>query len=90
MPRRAAKKDLNHNEIVFELRLRGMIVAETYQLGGGFPDILVKVGDKFVPIEIKGEGGKLTPDEEKWWKDMEYRKPNIARTAGEVFGICGY
>jgi len=39
--RRAARKDANHNAIAAELVARGYSVADTSQIGNGFPDIVV-------------------------------------------------
>jgi len=68
--RRAARVDANQAEIVEALRWKHATVAYTYQIGQGFPDILVGVpasdgncGLMNALFEIKGEDGKLTNDE---------------------------
>lgn len=68
MPRKRAKKDGNQTEVVEKLRLMGMSVAITHQLGGGFPDFVVGYRGKNYMIELKDENQppsnrKLTDDE---------------------------
>jgi hypothetical protein len=70
---RQAKKDRNQTQIVEELRKMGFSVAITHRLGSGFPDIVVGDGrtSRNYLFEIKSDGGKLTPDEDKFaagWK----------------------
>ena len=67
--RRAAKKDLNHNAIRDTLRGIGVTVIETYQLGGGFPDLLWTWRGATGLIEVKGKGEKLTEAEAKFHTD---------------------
>ena len=58
--RRAARKDLNHNEVADVYRAHGWSVAETYQLGNGFPDLVVAKDGVTRLIEIKDRRGTLT------------------------------
>ena len=66
--RRAAKKDRNHNEIAAALMKMGFSVADTSQLGEGFPDIVAgRAGINFL-IEVKDYSlppshRKLTPEQ---------------------------
>lgn len=69
--RRAARKDDNHNEIVATFRALGCGWADTYQLGGGFPDGVAEINTQTVLVEIKDgakppSARKLTPDEAKF------------------------
>lgn len=88
MKRPVRKVDTNQNEIVQSLRACGAFVEDTHILGKGFPDILVQYADRWTPIEIKTIGGKLTPDERKWW-DAAGVEPNIAHDDQEAMRLCG-
>lgn len=77
----AAKRDLNESGIISALRLAGASVEQLSKKG--VPDLLVGFIDpetnepKNYLMEIKGEKGKLTPDEETW----------IASWRGQVFVV---
>lgn len=56
------KRDSVEAEIVKQLRKCGV---EVWHLGGnGNPDILCKLGTIFLPLEVKGEKGKLTKNQQ--------------------------
>lgn len=63
---RAHRTDNNHAEIRDGLRELGWFVADTHDLGHGFPDLLVYRHGKVHHIEIKSPGGRLTDDERKF------------------------
>jgi hypothetical protein len=70
--RRAARKDANHNDIADLFIAAGCSVADTSQLGKGFPDMVVGLCGINVLVEVK-DGGKvpskqkLTDDEFKFF-----------------------
>lgn len=64
--RRAAKIDANQPEIVAALRAVGCSVQTLAMVGKGCPDILVGIGKVNLLMEIKGEKGTLTDDQEDW------------------------
>jgi hypothetical protein len=70
--RRAAKKDLNHNDIAGHLRSLGWSVLDLSRAGNGIPDMAVgRLGQKgqAALIEVKrGEKSQLT-EREQWIKD---------------------
>jgi len=61
---RSRRVDANHAEIRSGLRQCGFCVWDTHTLGDGFPDLLVRVGDAVVLLEVKMPGAGLTPHEE--------------------------
>lgn len=64
MPKRV---DLNHAEIARALREAGVSVADTHELGKGFPDLVCGARGQNYLLEIKrDEKAKLTGDEAKW------------------------
>lgn len=68
MPKR---RDANHAEIRDAFRALGASVADTADLGDGFPDLVVGWRGCNYLVEIKTRTGKLTPDEVKFfdaWK----------------------
>lgn len=64
MPRRT---DSNQPAIVRGLRRLGYLVQDLSRVGKGCPDLLVRApwGQLFA-LEVKGERGKLTPDQVTW------------------------
>lgn len=65
---RGHRKDANHNEIKAVFDQAGFSTWDTYQLGKGFPDIIVAKHQKTALIEIKDGSAvpsarKLTMDE---------------------------
>ena len=55
---RNGRRDANHRAIVTALRqLPGVTVADTADMGGGFPDIVVGIRGQNIMIEIK-DGSK--------------------------------
>lgn len=61
--RRAAKIDVNQNEIVEYLRSVGASVAITSAIGKGFPDLVVGWNGRNYLVEVKAPKGKLTEDQ---------------------------
>ena len=55
--RRRAHKDLNHDEIVAAFRSLGCYVAELHGVGGGIPDLLIKIQNVWRVVEIKNPAG---------------------------------
>lgn len=65
--------DKLQSEIVLGLRMAGVKVAITSNIGNGFPDLLVKFRGTLYLMEIKSKGGKLTQDEKDFfseWQDV--------------------
>ncbi|MFH1394581.1 MAG: hypothetical protein ABIH09_00285 [Candidatus Omnitrophota bacterium] len=56
----AAKKDDSHNRIKRTLESCGFSVADTYQLGKDFPDMVAGRSGKNYLIEAKSKTGKLS------------------------------
>jgi hypothetical protein len=61
-----SRVDADQPKIVEELRSSHFSVQPIHQIGKGTPDILVGFSGMNFLFEIKGKGGKLTPDEEVW------------------------
>ena len=70
--RQRAKKDINQNHIVADLKGFGFSVQELHQVGGGFPDILVGTWGINFLYELKStKHDWMTTDETEWhllWK----------------------
>lgn len=85
--RRAAKVDANHAEIVKALRKIGCKVTSLAAVGSGVPDLLCwhpMAGRRMVLLEIKGPGGKLTPDQTKWHSEWAGALVFVVRTLEEA------
>lgn len=71
------RRDDNHTEVRDTLRkVPGMVVADTADLGDGFPDLCVGWMGHIYLLEIKDgdkppSKQKLTPDEKKFFKKWE-------------------
>lgn len=92
--KRAAKKDHTHNPIAQAMRDCGYRVAETHQLGGGFPDqvwcgINRRTGLPQVwLVEVKTGKGGLTPAEEQFHQDFA-GYVHIVRTVDDALRLVG-
>ena len=69
MPRRAAKVDANHSEIVQDLRRYGFDVYDMSRVGQGFPDLLVCAHKKWILLEVKD--GAKSPSERRLTEAQE-------------------
>lgn len=74
--RRAARRDVNHAELVASLRALGYSVLDLGAVGHGCPDLLVARRGRTALVEVKrprgpkgGGGGRLTPDQERFLAD---------------------
>ncbi|MFA6204303.1 MAG: hypothetical protein WC710_14090 [Gallionella sp.] len=67
------KRDANQGEIEQALTAAGYVWFDTSKLGGGFPDLAVKLKQgSILLIEVKDGKGQLTPDERVFhdlWED---------------------
>ena len=68
MPKR---RDANHAEIRDAFRSLGASVADTADLGSGFPDLVVGWRGYNYLVEVKTRTGKLTPDEVKFFDNWK-------------------
>lgn len=85
--RRAAKTDLNQQEIVNALRQIGCSVAVTSSLGNGFCDLCVGYRGRNLLVEVKSPGGRLTDDQVKFrdnWKGQYSVVESIAEAVDVV------
>lgn len=93
MPRRAARIDANHTEIVRALRDVGAGVQSLAAIGKGCPDLLVGFRGECFCLEVKDGTKKpsaqaLTPDEERWEENWpgHYR---VVRSVDEALRAIG-
>lgn len=84
---KAAKADANQPLIVDAFRKHGCLVAHTHMVGRGFPDIVVRCGDRVTLVEIKdGPRAKLTPPE-KLFHDAWDGLVEIVRSVDDVVSL---
>lgn len=67
--RRAARVDRNHSEVVTAFRAIGFSVADTSQLGCGFPDCVISRSNRTALVEVKD--GEKPPSARKLTKDEQ-------------------
>lgn len=85
---RAARKDLNHNEIKMALEAAGASVCDTHKLGGGAPDIAVGFRNENYWMEIKQANGKVNKLQQEWhdnWRGSVF----VVRTPEEALDAIG-
>lgn len=96
--RRAARTDGNHAEIRDGLRGAGVLVHDTSNQGGGFPDLVCRgVGakrDRIVLLELKD--GELAPsrraltvDEERFHGNWRGCEVHVVETLAEALAAVG-
>lgn len=93
------RPDNNENDLVEFLREQGFSVERLYYVGRGVPDLVVggpmpcpHCGEAFWQerlIEIKQEGRKLRPNQEKWWRRWNGGQATIARDRKDISAIVG-
>lgn len=87
--RYAVKADANQREIVAALQDAGYTVHDTHALGHGFPDLCVMARSGAILLfEVKGEKGRLTPDEVAFFMAWRGAPVYMVRTAAEAVGLC--
>ena len=92
-PRRACRKDANHNQIADAFRAAGCFVLDTYQMAqyiAGYPDLDVRRGARSVLVEVKTTDGELSADEQ-WFASVceGYGVPCVVvRTVEEALEIA--
>jgi hypothetical protein len=96
-PKFAARADANQPELVAAWREMGYLVFHTHTLGRGFPDVLVCGWHweldhwALLWVEIKSEGGRLTPREREFFASLPEGAPvTVARDVWDVpawFGV---
>jgi len=80
--RRARHTDANHSQIRDLLRQLGCVVADTSDVGRGFPDLLVKtrLGRVFL-VEVKN------PDRPKGRRKLDGQQAEVAALWGESYRV---
>lgn len=84
----AAKADANQPEIVKALRRHGASVLHLHTVGHGCPDLAVGVAGSTYLLEIKDGSGKLTAQEEEFFKLWKGHVA-IVRTPAEAVAAVG-
>lgn len=88
--RRAARVDLNQEEVVAELRRLGISVELLHQIGRGVPDLLLGFAGRNFLIELKStKKGILTLDEENWHQSWNGQVETCV-TVRQILGVMLY
>lgn len=83
MSRFARRTDLNHAELVREMREAGLCVIDLSRVGNGVPDLLVSNSDEMWLVEVKSPKGKMHERQRQWHDDWRGKKPLIIRQLQE-------
>ena len=86
--RKHGRVDKNQASIVKALRQAGATVTLLSAVGGGVPDLIAGFRKKNYLVEIKGDKGKLTPDQEVWHEEWKGQVA-IVRTEEEGLKLIG-
>ena len=81
---RTHRADGNQSEIIDALRQTGHQVVLLSQVGGGVPDVLVARGKRMLLMEIKQDGGELTPEQVIWHKENDGFVVAVVHNASEA------
>ena len=82
----AAKIDANQGAIVEALRKCGALVLSLASVGKGCPDLLVSYRGDLVLMEVKGEKGRLTPDQVEFHSEWPV---SVVRTVEDAMMVIG-
>lgn len=83
MSRYACRVDLNHAELVREMREAGLHVIDLSRVGNGVPDLLVSNADEMWLVEVKSPKGKMHARQREWHENWKGKKPLIIRQLEE-------
>lgn len=75
------RRDANHQELKDVFTALGCSVADTADVGNGFPDLVVGIAGANLLVEVKTISGEHTPDQVRFygeWRGNHYtvRSPN--------------
>lgn len=83
MSRFARRVDLNHADLVREMREAGLFVIDLSRVGNGVPDLLVSNSDEMWLVEIKSPKGRMRERQRQWHEAWKGKKPLIIRQLQE-------
>lgn len=69
------RRDANHQEVKDTFTALGCSVADTADVGGGFPDLVVGIAGVTTLVEVKTLTGDHTPEQERFyaeWRGSHY------------------
>lgn len=69
------RRDANHQEVKDTFLGLGCSVADTADVGGGFPDLVVGIAGVTTLVEVKTLDGSHTPEQERFyaeWRGSHY------------------
>ena len=69
------RRDANHQEIKDAFTALGCSVADTADVGNGFPDLVVGIAGVTMLVEVKTKYGIHTPEQERFfseWRGSHY------------------
>jgi hypothetical protein len=84
MKQRYGKTDANHSQVKEWYRSLGCSVADTKDAAMGVPDLFVGAVGLTDPVEVKVEGGSLTPQQETFIAGWRGSKVWIVTTQEDV------
>lgn len=85
MPKRA---DRNQADIVAAFRGAGASVQDLHTVGHGCPDLVIGWAGRNLLVEIKSDGGSLTP-KEQCFHDLWRGQVVIVRTVDDALTLLG-
>lgn len=81
------RADANQPAIVHRLRELNARVTSTSQVGGGFPDLVVRFMGRTILMEVKMPGEGLNKDQAEFWAEWNGGELYIVRSPDEAAAI---
>jgi hypothetical protein len=82
-------RDANHGDVTQWYEELYCLVHDTHAMGGGFPDLLVRIstraGHVLALVEVKTADGTLRPSQERFLRDWGGSVVEVVQTRDDVF-----
>jgi VRR-NUC domain len=82
-------RDSNHADVAKWYEELYCLVHDTHAMGGGFPDMLVRIstraGQVLALVEVKSADGTLRPSQERFLRDWGGGCVEVVQTRDDVF-----
>ena len=82
-------RDANHGDVTRWYESLYCLVQDTHAVGGGFPDLCVRIptkrGQVIALVEVKTADGTLRPSQERWLREWGCASTVTVQTREDVF-----
>jgi len=84
------RRDANHQEVKDAFTALGCSVADTADVGNGFPDLVVGIAGVTTLVEVKTPEGTHTPEQERFyseWRGSHYTVRSLEQAVDLVQSV---